>query len=90
MVAAFNCSSQNLVTIKAKLDLYTIAAVRAGSFVSRICGGSALKRLWHVKFAMRELRHFCDAFMLVTVLLNKMMSKARGTSPDFEDKCHPF
>lgn len=54
--------------------------------MSHICGGSALKRLWHAKFAIRELRHFCDAFMLVTVLLNKMMSKARGTSPDFEDK----
>lgn len=62
-----------------------IAAVRVGSFVFyqwRQC----TEELWHAKFAMRERKHFCDAFLLVTVLLNKMIPRIIWTSPDFEDK----
>lgn len=68
--------------------LYMIAAVRVGSFVF-YQWWQCIEELWHAKFAMRELKHFCDAFLLVTVLLNKMIPRVRGTSPDFEDKRQP-
>lgn len=44
-----------------------IAAVRVGSFVF-YQWWQCTEELWHAKFAMRERKHFCDAFLLVTVL----------------------
>lgn len=40
-----------------------VAAVRVGSFVF-YQWWQCTEKLWHAKFAMRELKHFCDAFFV--------------------------